>query len=148
MLGALTFLSLGCAPPDATVGSVPEIRLIYPTDETVLQAVGAADASTCTVTTFIAVDILNFVFEPPAQGQEVVEGHGHYHVDAGTSSVRPQELYDEAGVFDGVPCPSPDGELPLKIRAYLVNANHEDINDSAEHEAVVEPPMVFVEQKD
>jgi hypothetical protein len=149
MLGVLTLLSLGCAPPDAPLGTLPEIRLIYPTDGTVLEAVGPADASTCTVTTFIAVDILNFVFEPPSAGQELVDGRGHYHVDAGTSSVRPHELFDEAGVFEGVPCPPPDSDTTtLRIRAYLVGADHEDINDSDEHEAIAEPTIVFVEQKE
>jgi hypothetical protein len=128
---------------------LPEIRLIYPTDSTVLEAVGPADASTCTVTSFVAVDILNFVFEPPSSGQEPVEGQGHYHVDAGTSSVRPGELFAEAGVFEGVPCPAPGStDTTLRIRAYLVDATHEDINDSDEHEDVAEPTIVFVEEKE
>jgi hypothetical protein len=148
MIGPAWFLSLvACAPPDAPLGTLPEIRLIYPTDATQLQAVGPKGASTCTVTSFVAVDILNFTFEPPSAGQEVVEGRGHYHVDAGTSSVRPHELFAEAGVFEGVPCPSPgDSGTTLRIRAYLVDASHEDINDSDEHEDIAEPTIVFVEQ--
>jgi hypothetical protein len=149
MFGAVTLLSLACAPPDAPLGTLPEIRLIYPTDATVLEAVGAEGASTCTVTSFVAVDILNFTFEPPSPDQAVVEGQGHYHVDAGTSSVRPHELFDEAGVFEGVPCPDEgDTETTLRIRAYLVTAAHEDINDSDEHEDVAEPTIVFVEAKE
>ena len=149
MIGPAWFLTLAaCAPPDAPVGTLPEIRLIYPTDATVLEAVGELDASTCTVTSFVAVDILNFTFEPPSAGQEVVAGQGHYHVDAGTSSVRPHELFAEEGVFEGVPCPAPDSsDTTLRIRAYLVTAAHEDIDDSEEHEDVAEPTIVFVEQK-
>jgi hypothetical protein len=147
MLGALTFLSLGCAPPDAPLGSLPEIRLIYPSDSSVLDAFDAGDGS-CTVHTFIAVDILNFDFVPPAAGQEVVEGQGHYHVDGGANSTnRPQELYLENGEFLGAPCPEneKDTSKTLRIRAYLVNAAHEDINDTDEHEDFAEPQLRLVD---
>jgi hypothetical protein len=147
MLGALTFLMLGCAPPDAPVGSLPEIRLIYPSDSATLDAVPTGDGATCTVTTFIAVDILNFDFVPPAAGQEVVEGQGHYHVDGGLNSTnRPSELYTEDGEFL-VSCPNDkDGEShTLQIRAYLVTANHEDINDTPEHEDFAEPALQLVD---
>ena len=147
MLGALTFLSLGCAPPDAPLGSLPEIRLIYPSDATVLDAVPSGDGTTCTITTLIAVDILNFDFVPPAAGQEIVEGQGHYHVDDDAGSTnRPQELYVEDGSFLAT-CPTDkDGTShTLKIRAYLVNAAHEEINDTPEHEAVAEPQLQLVE---
>jgi hypothetical protein len=147
MLGALTFLSLGCAPPDAPLGSLPEIRLIYPSDSAVLDAVPAKDG-TCSVHTFIAVDILNFDFVPPAAGQEVVEGQGHYHVDSSQGSTnRPAELYDENGEFLGAPCPKSDTDtsVTLQIRAYLVTAAHQDINDTPEHEDIAEPQLHLVD---
>jgi hypothetical protein len=147
MIGALTLLSLGCAPPDAPLGTLPEIRLIYPSDSTVLDAVPAGDGS-CTVHTFLAVDILNFDFVPPSPGQEVVEGQGHYHVDGGAGSTnRPQELYLETGEFLGASCPAneTDTSQTLLIRAYLVNAAHEEISDTDEHEDVAEPQLRWVD---
>jgi hypothetical protein len=147
MLGALTFLFLGCAPPDAPVGSLPEIRLIYPSDASVLDAVPDGNGK-CTVHTFIAVDILNFDFVPPAAGQEVVEGQGHYHVDSSQGSTnRPSELYDETGEFLDAPCPKDDKDtsVTLQIRAYLVKADHTDINDTDEHEDLAEPPLHLVD---
>jgi hypothetical protein len=142
---ASLLLFAACAPPDAPVGSAPEIRLIYPTDSTVLFAEPSKKGgATCSVHTFIAVDVLNFTFVAPSPDQEVVEGQGHFHVDAGTSSVRPHELFAEDGVFDGVACPDADDETQtLRIRSYLVNAAHEDINDSDEHEDVAEPQLLL-----
>ena len=103
----------------------------------------------CTVHTFLAVDILNFrVRAARGGGQEVVEGQGHYHVDGGANSTnRPQELYLENGEFLGAPCPTgkDDTSKTLRIRAYLVNAAHEDINDTDEHEDFAEPQLRLVD---
>ncbi len=98
--------------------------------------------------TFLAVDILNFEFVPPGPGQDVVEGQGHYHVDGGANSTnRPPELYFKTGEFLGVTCPenADDDTQTLRIRAYLVNGQHEEINDTDEHEDVAEPQLVLVE---
>jgi hypothetical protein len=149
---SLTFLSLllpvslvgqaACAPPDALLGSAPEIRLIYPTDETVLVVNEQEGATSCSVDTFVAVDILNFTFvEPNPKGGEVVEGEGHYHVDAGDNSDRPHALFEQTTI-GGAPCPVGTDQT-LKMRAYLVNAMHEEINDSDEHEDVAEPFLVW-----
>jgi hypothetical protein len=79
---ALTVPLAACAAPTVPMPASPdpEIRLLYPSENTPLVATEIDDD--CTTSFLVVVDVIDFVFRAPNDDEEIpnVEGEGHYHI--------------------------------------------------------------------
>lgn len=118
-------------------GATPEIRLLYPTNASPVEASG--EGADCTVELLVVVDILNLDFVPPSQATGAVDGEGHWHFEInGDKRDRPEALWAEETLVGDRFCPG----STLNIRVALANGAHLDLDEFPTWEAVSEPEIV------